>query len=475
MGSATLADDDAPVGPKAAGSSYNSAPSGHGLRRAFTLDEARKRPSFHASPDDATRLRRRSSNFTDYSLGEARDILNPQAREGEMPASDSSSLATISIAVALLPAIAGALFKDGSAFMTDLMLLALSGVFLHWSVTQPWKWYHTAQEVRVEHEQGAEAATEDSDAELDASPGGEAPLENVPEEGDEKGSQSSKNKLPQPVGLTTEQKSALRELYVYETSALLSCFAMPLLAAYLLHALRTHLSRPSEGLVSNYNLTIFCMVSEVRAFSHMFKLVQSRTLHLQRVVQKASQPSATSTRISELMTRLERLETQSSSLQEPEKENATKTADTWKQEAAMVRQVRNGIQPELDALNRAVRRYEKKATLLQMQTESRFTAMDGRLENAIALAAAAAKNSATSHRSLKQQTDHASELKLRQMLLERVKSTHRWFNSALGPGEHDRRTPGGVPMDAASTAFRDAVVKSGDLGSFKATRVMHDA
>ncbi|KAG9258024.1 uncharacterized protein F5Z01DRAFT_314500 [Emericellopsis atlantica] len=407
MGSATLADDDAPVGPKATGSSYNSAPSGHGLRRAFTLDEARKRPSFHAPPDDATRSRRRSSNFTDYSLGEARDILNPQAREGEMPASDSSSLATISIAVALLPAIAGALFKDGSAFMTDLMLLALSGVFLHWSVTQPWKWYHTAQEVRVEHEQSAEAAVEDSDADLDASSGGEGPLEDVPEEGDEKGSPSSNDKLPQPVGLTTEQKSALRELYVYETSALLSCFAMPLLAAYLLHALRTQLSRPSEGLVSNYNLTIFCMVSEVRAFSHMFKLVQSRTLHLQRVVQKtpyASAPSATSTRISELMTRLERLETQSSSLQEPEKEDATKTADTWKQEAAMIRQVRNGIQPDLDALNRAVRRYEKKATLLQMQTESRFTAMDGRLENAIALAAAAAKNSATSHRSFVRRT-----------------------------------------------------------------------
>jgi len=30
----------------------------------------------------------------------------------------------------------------------------------------------------------------------------------------------------------------------------------------------------------------------------------------------------------------------------------------------------------------------------------------------------------------------------------------------LGPGEHDRRTPGGVPMDAASTAFRDALVNT---------------
>lgn len=83
--------------------------------------------------------RRRSSNFTDYSLGEARDILNPRAKQsGELPSSESSSLASASLAFALLPAIAGAVFKNGSAIATDLMLLGLAGVFLHWSVTQPW-------------------------------------------------------------------------------------------------------------------------------------------------------------------------------------------------------------------------------------------------------------------------------------------------------------------------------------------------
>jgi hypothetical protein len=42
------------------------------------------------------------------------------------------------LAFALLPAISGALFKNGSAIVTDIMLLGLAGVFLHWSVTQPW-------------------------------------------------------------------------------------------------------------------------------------------------------------------------------------------------------------------------------------------------------------------------------------------------------------------------------------------------
>ena len=82
---------------------------------------------------------RRSSNFSDYSLSDARDLLNPKPHgSGESSNLESSSLASISLAVALLPAVAGALFKDGSSVVTDIMLLGLSAVFLNWSVTQPW-------------------------------------------------------------------------------------------------------------------------------------------------------------------------------------------------------------------------------------------------------------------------------------------------------------------------------------------------
>lgn len=88
-----------------------------------------------ASFDDP---RRRSSNFSEYSFSEARDILNPQPTDSQIDVTESSSLASLSLAFALLPALAGVLFKNGSAVVTDVMLLGLSGVFLHWSVTQPW-------------------------------------------------------------------------------------------------------------------------------------------------------------------------------------------------------------------------------------------------------------------------------------------------------------------------------------------------
>ena len=115
-------------------------PPGYGFRRAMTVDEGaplRRRSTLSADTTPFDAPPRRSSNFSEYSLSEARDILNPQP-EGVHVSSESSSLASLSLAFALLPALAGVLFKNGSAVVTDVMLLGLAGVFLHWSVTQPW-------------------------------------------------------------------------------------------------------------------------------------------------------------------------------------------------------------------------------------------------------------------------------------------------------------------------------------------------
>ncbi|KAF4121252.1 hypothetical protein GMORB2_2214 [Geosmithia morbida] len=427
-----------------------------GLRRAFTVDETsssntRKRPSLapqHTSSFDglphssspsyptaaASPPQRRPSST--YSLGEARDIISPKATGGgDLTPHEPSSLASLSLASALLPALAGVLFQNGGALVTDLMLLGLAGIFLNWSVTQPWNWYHAAQEVRIKNEESAESAIEE-DSEVEGpsyvSTSSSQKLDRVPEEdkdesasnddGDDdyatprsstpalapEADQKQKPTTSPKCSMTAEQKSAVRELYLYEAIALVSCFSLPLVAAYFLHAIRSQLSRPSEGLVSNYNLTIFCLASELRVFSHVFKLVQCRTLHLQRIVHKYPHelpPASASPRLKQLdevLKRLDRLETSgatattTTTTTTPQARNdpVASTADKWKQEAAMVQQLRASMQPELDALNRAVRRYEKKSTLLEMQVQSRFGAVEARLDDSIALAAAAAKNSA---------------------------------------------------------------------------------
>ncbi|WDK15864.1 hypothetical protein CGRA01v4_07145 [Colletotrichum graminicola] len=395
------------------GTTASPAPSGH-FRRAVTAEEnsqMRRRAPFGHIPTDSSFSekglgRRRSSTLSDYSFIEARDFLNPRPGDGTLPTSadDISNWASIPLAFALLPAVGGMLFKNGSAVVTDVMLLGLSAVFLHWSVTHPWNWYHSAQVVRVRAEVSTSAVIDDeSDNEQTVeSPSTTASMANGHTVN---GSIDDTSEMPAtPTSFVQEQvpksmarnrkEDALAELWLHEILALISCFMLPMLGAYLLHAIRAQLSRPSEGLVSNYNLTIFLLAAEVRPISHLMKLVQCRTIQLQRDVHvnPYKDDGVTSDQVRALVARLDMLE----SRQEPTPIRQNGNSDTLKikQEASIARDVRNAIQPDLDALNRAVRRYEKKATVLAFQTESRFAAVDTRLNDAIALAAAAAKNSA---------------------------------------------------------------------------------
>lgn len=61
-------------------------------------------------------------------------------RRGSDEKSDDggSNWASAPLAFALLPAIGGMVFKDGSAVVSDVLLLGLAAVFLNWSVRLPW-------------------------------------------------------------------------------------------------------------------------------------------------------------------------------------------------------------------------------------------------------------------------------------------------------------------------------------------------
>jgi hypothetical protein len=147
------------------GAHSTAAPVGHTFRRAVTnLEDAalagnvRRRyghagtgasGGFGGGGDDFDGPRRRSSNFSDYSLNEARKtlsslstdgLLNPSVdHNGKKEDADSAiSWASLPLVFALFPAVAGMFFKNGSAMVTDVMLLALAAIFLYWSVTQPW-------------------------------------------------------------------------------------------------------------------------------------------------------------------------------------------------------------------------------------------------------------------------------------------------------------------------------------------------
>lgn len=248
-------------------------------------------------------------------------------------------------------------------------------------------WYHSAQAIRAKEtaidDQIFNEESDDDDHSYAKADSDEIPKAETAE---------ASGPSAKPTHLSPAREAARKELYRHELLALLSCFLFPVLSAYLLHTLRSQLSRPSEGLVSNYNLTIFLLASELRPMAHLMKLVQSRTLHLQRVV--ASDPHSSSIgkenhTTDDIIQRLEEVEARISADEPP---SPSEPALNNKQTAILVTEVLKKLQPELDALNRAVRRYEKRATVHAFQTESRLLDLDARLADAISLAAAAANN-----------------------------------------------------------------------------------
>ncbi|KIW09141.1 hypothetical protein, variant [Verruconis gallopava] len=193
---------------------------------------------------------------------------------------------------------------------------------------------------------------------------------------------------------------ALKALQTLEIMALSSCFLSPAAVAYMLHKIRPYLSRPSGGVVSNSNLTLFVLAAELRPVLHFFRLVEERTLHLQRIVSSlpASDERQLELRVEDLTKRVEEL---TSMLPGTNTQTITATGTSEKQSALVSSEtsselegnIRQSLQPQLDALNRAVRRYEKRATTQAIVTEARLQDLEAQLKDALSLAAAASRQS----------------------------------------------------------------------------------
>ena len=68
------------------------------------------------------------------------DLLLPRVNGNNQFSQDHepSPWHSVPLGLALLPAVAGLVFQNGSAVVTDITLLALAAIFLNWSVRLPW-------------------------------------------------------------------------------------------------------------------------------------------------------------------------------------------------------------------------------------------------------------------------------------------------------------------------------------------------
>ncbi|KAL4967537.1 uncharacterized protein BDV14DRAFT_169462 [Aspergillus stella-maris] len=403
-----------------------------GLTRAATIAE-----SPLGTPPTATSAahpQRRNSTLSD-SVSEARntirsstdELLFPRANrmrdEDARDDAEESHWHSAPLGLALLPAIAGIFFQNGSAFVTDVTLLALAAVFLNWSVRLPWEWYRSARTIRyqsglygletpldidssISHRKDKQGRNQDENQDEDQ--GGEEP----PSPSSSPSQYHDPDEEPEPTRKDLhhpnrpDTSTAAEELLIHELVALASCFLFPLLGTWILHTIRSNLSRPSEGLVSNYNLTIFLLAAEIRPFSHLLKMVQTRTLHLQRIIANSTddddlKDKLDSTTIIDLQKRLEELEAHIAETaadrldltsQAIQKENDTnknkgKEPDPTTDMKTLLANLQNQIQPEIAALNRAMRRYEKRTALTAYSTETRLQVLENKTRDALSLAA----------------------------------------------------------------------------------------
>jgi hypothetical protein len=129
--------------------------SGESSRHLSPPPGLRQRPLGRASTFAEPTLNRRRSSIFSETLSDARrsirssgdDAFPPRRGSGQevSDADDTSNWHSLPLGLALLPAAGGLLFKDGSAFITDVTLLAIAAVFMNWALRAPWSWYNAAR------------------------------------------------------------------------------------------------------------------------------------------------------------------------------------------------------------------------------------------------------------------------------------------------------------------------------------------
>ena len=149
--------------------------------------------------------------------------------------------------------------------------------------------------------------------------------------------------------------------------------------------------------MSNYNLTVFLLASEIRPVSHLVKMIQARTLFLQKVSGGSltdDEQQLDPGQVIDLVHRVEELEAHIADTVETSSKSVAVATDVYaaKTTAQAVSETRKCLQPDLDALNRAVRRYEKRTTISSLQTEARLQDLESQLKDVVVLAAAAQRN-----------------------------------------------------------------------------------
>jgi hypothetical protein len=152
-------------------------------------------------------------------------------------------------------------------------------------IVVPWEWYHASRTLRLlSDSQNSPMPFFTRNEEMVSTPD-EVSTSAIASEDEDETPTPSRHHHDAP-DVDPEIEEATIKLRRTELFALTSCVASPLIGGYLLHYIREFLSRPSEGVVSTFNITLFVMAAELRPAMKLMEMIKQRSLHLQKIVHK---------------------------------------------------------------------------------------------------------------------------------------------------------------------------------------------
>ncbi|CAG8564805.1 11280_t:CDS:2 [Paraglomus occultum] len=170
----------------------------------------------------------------------------------------------------------------------------------------------------------------------------------------------NESNTPSDPQLEEQRAAAAKDLRKQERNALALVVASPILGGYALHFAKMSLT-DYDKYITHFNINLFVFAAGIRPLMHIATLAKNKTLHLQEQVHYPS------TEVELLKRRVQHLEYEFSQLR---RGFATKRE---------VLQVRDGFEPTLTQLNKAMRRCEKKEACLRTYSDERFAYLEEKL------------------------------------------------------------------------------------------------
>ncbi|CAO0792500.1 unnamed protein product [Mucor circinelloides] len=240
------------------------------------------------------------------------------------------------ILLAIIPTL-GAFFAGSAEIWSDFIMLLLILYYVYKWMTVPWAYYESARTRRIIHQKSS--AEKSKASLLNTQKEDEAYFKRMQQE-------------------HAKRKLITAELRRHEVAGLLWVILSPAIAGYTLQYSRYLLSNV-DRYISAFNVTVFILAASIKPISHVMVLLQERTMFLQ------SEALVSESQVQVLQTKMDLLERELYGLRK---------AYATKKDLGQV--VTEDINPSLQQLAKALKRFEKRDLALRTWSEEQFASID---------------------------------------------------------------------------------------------------